>query len=156
MVLCSLNINGLQVSVDYVDGWRLNKYRWTIVIKKGIPYVYRNDKNKTVYLAREIMDVTGSNIIVDHIDGNPLNNRRSNLRVADKRTNAQNMKSNIGTTSKFKGVCWDKARNKWRANIKIGDKQTHLGRFVTEKEAAIAYNNAAKQHYGEFARLNKV
>jgi len=59
-----------------------------------------------------------------------------------------------GSSSKYKGVAWHKRRGKWQAYIKIGDKIRHLGVFTDELAAARAYDIAARQHFGEFARPN--
>ena len=92
---------------------------------------------------------------VDHIDRNPLNNHRINLRICTKAQNQQNCKGR-GGTSKYKGVCWEKRRKKWRATIKNNGKQVHIGEFCDEKEAAKAYNKKALEFFGEFSRLNKI
>jgi hypothetical protein len=88
----------------------------------------------------------------DHIDGDGLNNRRSNLRPA---TNAQNMRNaplRRDSVSGYKGVAWDKYR--WRAHIRVDGRRLHLGMFADPAEAARAYDAAAREHFGEFARLN--
>jgi hypothetical protein len=90
--------------------------------------------------------------VVDHIDGNTLNNRKSNLRVASQQQNCWN-KSKLSTRkchSKYLGVTWVKATSRWQA--RIGN--MYLGRFQSEKEAGLAYDTYARKIYGEFARLN--
>jgi len=95
------------------------------------------------------------NRIVDHINGNGLDNRRSNLRAATCTQNhANNRKSAKKFSSIYKGVCWHKAARKWTAQSKDRRIKTHLGCFITEQEAAMAYDVAAKAQWGEFARLN--
>ena len=153
--------NGFNFIIDDEDWNLISTYSWYVSIKKdnayGDAYVcatyYLNGKKKTHQLSRVILNAPADKI-VDHISGNTLDNRKCNLRLADKRTNAQNMRPNKNTTSKYKGVCWDKTRNKWRVNIKINDKQTYIGRFGIEEDAAKAYNEKALQFYGEYARLN--
>ena len=94
--------------------------------------------------------------IVDHIDGDPTNNRRSNLRNCTQHQNSMNSrKRKNDASSKYKGVSWDKGRKKWRAYINLMRKQLFLGRFDNELEAARAYNDKAVELYGEFAHLNK-
>jgi len=94
----------------------------------------------------------------DHIDTNKLNNRKSNLRPATNDENIKNRNKFIGNyTSKYKGVTECKRRKKkWQAQIQVDNKYIYLGRFLTQEEAAIAYNEAAIIHHGEFANLNPI
>jgi hypothetical protein len=91
---------------------------------------------------------------VDHRDHDGLNNRRSNLRVADNITNHQNSPIRSDNTSGFKGVSWEKRRSHWVARIHIDTRQVHLGSFSTAEQAARAYDAAARKAFGEFASLN--
>ena len=93
---------------------------------------------------------------VDHIDGNGLDNRRSNLRPATKAQNAQNKRPQVGCTSRYKGVSWHKQRQKWCARIGLNGKLKHLGLFKCELEAARAYNAATIELFGDFARPNVI
>lgn len=93
---------------------------------------------------------------IDHADRDKTNNRIGNLRPA---TSSQN-KGNIGllrtNSSGYKGVSQNSRSGKWHAQIKVHGRQTYLGRFDTPEQAALRYNEAAKQHFGEFAYLNEV
>lgn len=91
---------------------------------------------------------------IDHANGDPLDNRISNLRLATRSQNNQNVRSATGSSSCFKGVTWDASRNKWIAGIKKDYKRHNLGRFDTAEEAARAHDEAAVRLYGAFARLN--
>lgn len=93
-------------------------------------------------------------VVVDHADGNPLNCQRSNMRLATNAQNQQNLRRNRAGYTRFKGANWDRTRGWWIARICIDGKRKYLGVFNTDKEAAHAYNEAAKQHFGEFAFLN--
>lgn len=94
---------------------------------------------------------------VDHIDGDRMNNRRSNLRLSTKLQNRLNSrKRGDKTSSQYKGVSWHKHEQKWQARITVNKKVITLGYFTSEKVAALAYNDAAKKHFGEFASLNEV
>lgn len=94
----------------------------------------------------------------DHRDRDGLNNSRENLRIATRHQNARNRrKPSHGETSRYKGVHWRVAwrdKSVWVATIMVLGKNAHLGCFLTEREAAEAYNRAATLHHGEFASLN--
>lgn len=94
--------------------------------------------------------------VIDHIDKNKLNNRIENLRECTQRQNSLNQSGSRRSTSKYKGVSWDKVNKKWLAQIMVHRRGKKLGRFVDELDAARAYNNAALQYFGEFAQLNEV
>lgn len=91
--------------------------------------------------------------MVDHINGDPLDNRRENLRQCTAVQNVANSKSYRGTSC-YKGVSWDSSREKWISSIQQARKTKHLGRFDHEGDAARAYDAAAIEAHGEFARLN--
>jgi hypothetical protein len=107
----------------------------------------------TMYLHREIMKPP-KGMEVDHINGNRLDNRKANLRICTRTENARNAKSSTGS-SRYKGVSFDKAKNKWRSDIWINGGNKFLGYFLKEFDAAEAYNETAEIHFGEFARLNQ-
>ncbi len=94
--------------------------------------------------------------IVDHCDRNRLNCCRSNLRLSSRRTNGQNRPANQNNRTGYKGVSWFKPIRKWRATLNIGTKQISVGYFDTIRDAVIAYNSSALEHFGEFAYLNPV
>ena len=94
--------------------------------------------------------------ILDHIDGNKLNNSINNLRAVTSSQNSMNRKSRSNSSSNYLGVSWYKKYKKWQASIKYSSKQKNLGYFTCEKEAARAYNKAAAEHFGEFANLNVI
>ena len=93
---------------------------------------------------------------VDHINGDRLDNRKSNLRICSSSENAMNRKKQSGFSSRYKGVSWNSEISKWVAQIKIKGDQLSLGSFVNEISAAKAYNKAAKIHFGEFACINQL
>jgi len=93
--------------------------------------------------------------LVDHINGDKLDNRASNLRIVTRRQNAMNSRASRNIRAgKRKGVRWDKDRGLWNAGIVINGRRKFLGRFQTEDEGARAYDAAAREHFGEFAALN--
>lgn len=88
---------------------------------------------------------------IDHINGNGLDNRRANLRVATHSQNMRNQRAQPGRTSRYKGVNW---HGRWRVRIKTAGRSHHVGCFADEEAAAHAYDNAARTLFGEFAALN--
>ena len=90
---------------------------------------------------------------IDHIDGDGLNNRWANLRLATISQNLQNSRLHRDSNSGFKGVSYHKASGLWRSRIGVSGSTRSLGYFSTAKEAHVAYCAAAKDHFGEFARL---
>lgn len=95
-----------------------------------------------------------SDLLVDHIDGDPHNNRLANLRLATSRQNQCNQKTRSDNTSGLKGVSWSEERQKWQTGIQVNGKRIALGRFNTKEEAYAAYCEAARRLHGEFARLD--
>ena len=103
---------------------------------------------------RIVLNVLDVRCVVDHIDHNGLNNQKANLRICTHKENIIHSKKRLGTSSKYKGVCFDKSRNRWKAEIKVQNKRIQLGRFLLETDAAIKYNEYALKYHGEFANLN--
>ena len=97
---------------------------------------------------------------IDHIDNNPSNNKIDNLREVTNSQNSFNQKKSKFyngklTSSKYKGVSWNKAAKKWQAMIKINGKSVGIGYFIYEQEAAQAYNETAIINYGKYAKINE-
>lgn len=136
--------------------WHLNEKgyatRFALVWKKKIDGKERR-KRKVIKMHRLIMGVK-IGLFVDHIDGNPRNNQRANLRICTTSQNLMNMKKQFNKSSKYKGVFLPKGKKKWRAFIKFNYKSFAIGSFETEKEAAKAYDQRAKELFGSFAHLN--
>jgi hypothetical protein len=91
--------------------------------------------------------------VIDHIDGDPTNNRIENLRPATHATNMRNSKKPRTNTSGFKGVRFHKQRQKWTAQISVNNRSLYLGIYETPELAYAAYCAGAAEHHGEFARL---
>ena len=141
--------------VSDIDYTYLNQWKWCVA-----GYAKRHGQNNKlyIYMHKVILRRMGYYRCNrgDHINGNKLDNRRSKLRPATDLQNRRNQYKYKNNTSGYKGVYWLKTNKKWMAQIKITGRAKYLGSFVNKKEAAKAYNKAAKKHFGKFARLNKV
>lgn len=142
----------------------LSAFKWYFTLNKqgkprsvlAVKWNKLNKKNETILMHRYIMGATKGQI-VDHINGNILDNRKSNLRFCSISQNAMNSRktNRSNLTSKLKGVSLDRSGKRikpWRAFIKLNKKSIYLGNFKTEIEAHNAYCEAAKKHFGHFAR----
>ena len=151
--------DGTPVLVSIEDAELVRSYKWHILQgHNGKLYVVANTKPSMTYMHRLIAG-TPRGMETDHINGNGLDNRRSNLRIATPSQNSANTgkpKRPNGErhTSQFKGVSWDKSRGKWQAKITVARKCRNLGRYEVEADAARAYDNAAVEAWGQFATLN--
>lgn len=125
--------------------WSVDKYRYAQGFNKS--------NGKKVKLHRLLLN-TPDNIIVDHINGQPWDNRKSNLRCATQHQNTQNSAMPSSNTTGYKGVCFDKRKKKYLASIHPNGKTKFLGYFSNPQDAAKAYDKAAVLYFGEFARLN--
>jgi len=146
--------------VDDEDFEELNKVKWCTVKGKNTYYAVRGvrvaelKKNIGFKMHRVVLGLTDSKIFVDHIDGNGLNNQKSNLRPSSLSENRRNSKANKTGTSIYKGVCWNTESKKWRSKITFNGKTIFIGYFLNEEECAKAYDKKAKELFGEFAYLN--
>jgi len=146
--------------VDAADYKRLKRYEW-VADKNGNRFYARRHtvggkgKNGTlVYLHQEIIDVP-KGMVIDHINHDAMDNRRSNLRAATHSQNMWNKSKQRGNyTSIYKGVAWYQKTGKWRARIYYNGKEILIGYFDDEKAAAMAYDEKAKELFGEFAAPN--
>jgi hypothetical protein len=152
---------GKVATVDKVDA-DLAEARWHVDITHNLPYACRNSKTQSGYkivrMHRIIMErVLGRALlkteIVDHIDGNSINNCRLNLRLATISENNRNAKLRKDSSSGYKGVSYNKQRKKWGASINIDSKTIFLGLFSTAEEAYRVYCEAAREYHGDFARF---
>lgn len=147
---------GKQAIVDDLNYEWLKQWKWCINSTGGAIRVdIRDGKKITIIMSRLILDCP-KGLIVDHINGNRLDNRRENLRICTAQQNSFNKKLEMRNQTGFKGVCWHSPLNKWRARIKVNQKNIHIGLFESKIEAVKAYNEAAKQYFGEYARLNPI
>jgi len=154
--------SGDTVFYDADDQHKIDAHTWRLEHKTSKKYVVCtthtkmiNGKRKTrhLYLHRVIMNLDKSSLRVDHINGNGLDNRKANLRLATQAQNCQNCIGRKGT-SRYKGVSFDKSTGKWVAQIQVNKRKQHLGSFVDEIDAARRYDKAAVECFGEFAKTN--
>jgi hypothetical protein len=145
---------GKYAIVSFEDYEKINQRKWRALRSPNTFYAVRTEKDKIIYMHNEIMPPTPDRM-VDHIDHNGLNNSRGNLQLATPSQNACNRrKKNIKCSSKYKGVCFHKWAGKWMSAVKVNGKRIHLGYFDNERDAAKAYDEAAKEYHGKFASLN--
>lgn len=116
-------------------------------------YIIRNNPKQRLH---RIITNAKPGEYVDHINGNTFDNRKCNLRICTNTGNSRNKSIQKNNKSGYKGVSWNKQRNKWYSCICVNNKTKSLGKFNTKEEAAEAYNKAAMKYYGEFARLNVI
>ena len=106
--------------------------------------LYKNGNNKNYLIHRLVYENfvgdVPTNLTIDHIDGDHFNNRLNNLQLLTNRENVSKYYAGTKKTSRFTGVCWH--RNRWQADIRKGNKKIRLGRFITESQAALAYQKA--------------
>lgn len=136
------------IIADAEDYKILCKYSWCIS-KTG--YVVANIDHKVTKMHRYILGIKNPNIIIDHINGNPLDNRRSNLRICTVTQNARNCALNKNNTSGATGVQLIKKSGRYRAVITVNRKEIRLGHFKTFDAALKARQEAEKKYFGEFA-----
>lgn len=152
--------NGKVALVDDCDYEYLMQWRWQA---NGDKYarriVWHQRYGEPIWMHRVIAERMGLDIVgkkIDHFDGNKLNDRRDNLRIATNQQNGSNRGRNRNNTSGYKGVCWHCRRGKWQAMIRVDGRLISLGYSPDKIEAAKRYNEAAIEYFGEFARLNPV
>jgi hypothetical protein len=142
-------------NIAVCDGSEFEKvslHKWTSYKGKYAFYT-NNSKKENVRLHNYIFGILPNNYVVDHINGNGLDCRSVNMRIATHKDNNMNRISK-SHTSQYKGVSWDLSRNKWIVSIQTDGKTIHIGRFDDEIEAAKAYDRKAWELFGQYAKLN--
>ena len=143
---------GAWVTIDAADWPLASIFRWSANKDHSIHAAVNAVRpRRRIRLSRLLLQAP-QQLHVDHINGNRLDNRRANLRLATNTENMRNMRRHSDARSRFKGVWW--YCNHWHAQICANRKKHYLGSHPDETTAARAYDTAAKQLHGEFARLN--
>lgn len=127
------------------DYERLAQRSWHLVQTSTCQYARRWERladgsERYIWMHREIMGAPHGDrsIEIDHVDGDGLNNQRSNLLFSDRKRNGQTRRKLKAATSKYRGVCWSKQAQKWQAQIRVDGKRINLGQYADEKQAAVA------------------
>ena len=143
---------GMHAIIDAQDVERVSQFTWYAAHSSGgVHYAKAHMKDgRNEYLHRFLLDLP--DVEVDHVDGDPLNNRRSNLRLATSSENKANRRADQGRTLP-KGVYLTHT-GRYEAKLQKGDLRVFIGVFDSPEDAARAYDEAAILHFGEFARLN--
>jgi hypothetical protein len=146
---------GLSVIIDACDYEKVSQYKWHAEFLGNNNYCYARTKTKDGrILMHRLISGAKKGDIVDHANHLTLDNRRENIRICTRQQNAINRNSHKLSSSKYKGVHFEKETSKWSATIKTNNKSKRIGRFNTEEEAAIAYDQYARKIHGEFVCLN--
>jgi hypothetical protein len=140
--------------IDDGDYELVSRYKWRIYVAPKTSYAHANiGTGRARKDVRMHVLITGKRGL-DHIDGDGLNNQRSNLREATSAQQKMNRRKSDGKSSRYKGVSWNASRGRWYAHITGANRPRHIGVFTDEAEAARAYDAAAREAFGAFARLN--
>ena len=132
--------------IDLEDIDKVKNLRWCL---NGNGYVLHGTRKNKVFLHRLLTNCP-DDMIVDHINRNPLDNRKNNLRIVNNQQNSMNKGAQKRNTSGHKGVSWDKSRNKWYTYITVNYKLINLGRFSILEDAIEARKKAEIKYFGEY------
>jgi hypothetical protein len=151
-----INLRGKIVLIDDSDAELVARYTWRPVLRNRVWYAESSlrveGRRRTVSMHRIVLGEPACQ--VDHINGNGLDNRRENLRKVTSAQNCFNRRAELGGTSGFKGVTWNRAQLRWHVQIAVNGQRFHLGSFLDEIKAAQAYDAAAREFHGPFAAVN--
>ena len=161
--LVEVLLDGKTVLIDAESYTLVRAHKWhynkSEAKRAGLYYMWTHirigNKDHKNSLHRMILGIpVGAKVHVDHINGNSLDNRKSNLRITDSKHNQWNRKIGKSNKSGYKGVGWHKASGKWRVRLTAHKTEIYGGLFTDIMDAARAYDKLASMHYGEYARLN--
>lgn len=144
---------GMFATVDASDFQWLSQWKWYVRSTYGLFYPARKIDGRPVEMHRLILPAKVG-LMVDHKNGDGLDNRRANLRYATNSQNQQNRHRLVRNTSGYRGVTWHKQAKRWQAGIALDGRRYYLGLFLSPVDAARAYDAQAREFFGEFARPN--
>lgn len=146
---------GMDIAVDDEDYPLLNRWTWSIRKIRRCFYAYTSITGTPVSMHRLILGPIGCRKVIDHIDGNGLNNQKTNIRICSQSKNVQNA-HNLKTAkySRFRGVSWRRRSEKWVAASKHKGKCYNLGEFRDELSAAVSYDMFVLNTFGKLAYTN--
>lgn len=139
--------------IDDEDFSSISRWNWSITSTRYYLYAHRRDGRRLVKMHRFILSAP-TNKVVDHINGNGLDNRKINLRLCSPAENARNQRKHKNNVSGFRGVSWCKREKKWVAYVAKDGVKKFVGYFKNKKLAALARDQKATSLHGEFAKLN--
>lgn len=156
MIIESKVYGVIRVKIDNDDLEKCSKLTWHYAKNKNSKYIQTRIKGKMIKLHRYIMNMNNSNLVVDHINRNSLDNRKSNLRICSYKENSFNKSIRVDNTSGIPGVSFHKTNKKWRAKIKYNNLTIHLGYFEDINEALINRRVAEEILFGEYSPNEKM
>lgn len=143
---------GMFALIDSADILMVESHSWCAHRSSSGFYATSRIEGKLIFMHHFVLGVA-NDVGIDHRNGDRLDNRRDNLRLATAQQNMRNQRPR-GGSSRFKGVHWNRRSGKWQASLSVDYRYVYLGLFTDEAEAARAYDAAAIRLFGEFARLN--
>lgn len=150
-VILTTNKQPVLVLIDDEDFEDLSRHSWHVM---STGYVRATIDGRHVTIHRYLMKPPSTKVYVDHVNGDPLDNRKSNLRLVSPRENTWNAKGQSQSLSRFRGVSFQKSTNSWLAILTCDGVRHYIGKFYTEEDAALAYDVVARSLYGEYVRPN--
>jgi hypothetical protein len=151
----TVNIRGYEVLIDDEDYEFIKAHNWQVGCPSKLPYFWfakRNKEKRNHYALHRLLLNAPEGSVVDHINGNTLDNRKANLRITDWKGNARNHCLASNNTSGYRGVIYSKSKNRWRAVIQLKNHPLQLGYYPSKEIAAYVYEEASKIVFGEYYR----
>ena len=153
-----LATDGTKIIVDAEDVKSLSSHKWWVCRPRaGLAYAHTEFPDGTRIYMHRLLSMAPPGMVVDHRNDNGLDNRKQNLRLCSNKENCRRRRGNAGISG-FRGVQFVKSNPKkpWRARIKVDGRFRYLGYYAEKLDAVSAYNSAAINHFGEFARPHNI